>query len=200
MKNLRINFRLSNLKDDINKISEYIYETDMYIYPTIINDNEKEEWINIISQCFKDEENIFYYKNLLVVEVDNEIQGILCIIQGGKEYHFSKNINYSNDLVNKIQIVEKGYFKPLIVENLLIEGINIINLCIDEKYRHQGLGQQLLSYCFSLFPNQKCTLDVIKDNIPAVNLYLKNGFIIEKEYDGFSGKKELIKCLKMVRY
>ena len=85
-------------------------------------------------------------------------------------------------------------------ENKSIKGINIINLCIETDLRHKGLGQQLLSYCIEQYPDEVFVLDVVKNNIPAVNLYLKSGFTVEKEYEGFSGKDQLIQCLKMIRY
>ena len=45
-------------------------------------------------------------------------------------------------------------------------------------------------------PNETYSLAAVKDNENAVNMYLKSGFKILYEYDGF--KK--IRCVEMVRY
>lgn len=194
-----INCRFATLNDDIKKIAQYIYQTDIYIYPSIVDNYESDAWIELISNCYTDPNNIFYYKNILVLEIDGIIYGILCAIRGGQKYSFSENIIYSKEIIEEINTVENGYFKPLFDENYSIKGINIINLCIETDLRHKGLGQQLLTYCIKQYPNEIFVLDVVKNNIPGVNLYLKNGFKIEKEYEGFSGKGKFITCLKMVK-
>ena len=62
----------------------------------------------------------------------------------------------------------------------LYETIDIINIVVDEKNRHQGVGTVLIDYMISgADPNiELITLEVAVDNENALSLYKKFGFEI----------------------
>ncbi|MDO5028583.1 MAG: ribosomal protein S18-alanine N-acetyltransferase [Bacillota bacterium] len=58
--------------------------------------------------------------------------------------------------------------------------IHINNIAVDQNYRRQGIGQRLLTYGLNYFAKEKLigyTLEVREDNLAAINLYEKLGFI-----------------------
>lgn len=59
----------------------------------------------------------------------------------------------------------------------------ICDMWVDEEYRHQGIGEQLLSLCITTARAVGCKmiyLHVAEDNIPAYTLYTKFGFHIRE--------------------
>ncbi len=61
--------------------------------------------------------------------------------------------------------------------NKMYETIDIVNIVVDEKYRHQGIATRLIKYVLNNFADvEKLMLEVNENNKVAVNLYLKNGF------------------------
>lgn len=191
--------RKAKINDDINLIAKYIFQTDKYIYSSICETFNAQEWIDLIKQCFTDKSNIFYYDNIMVLEIDGTIKGLLCYIQGGVSYNFSDNKIIDKTIEDNVIIVEKGYFQPLFVENISFKGYNMTNICIDEKVRGCGLGTILLDYFINSFMSSQLILDVIKENENAIKLYNKRGFQIIREYKGFAGADKTIDCYQMIK-
>lgn len=62
-------------------------------------------------------------------------------------------------------------------------GINkghIEGIFVEEKYRNQGIGKELISYC--KIKNNKLTLEVYKKNTKAIKFYEREQFKPIKEY------------------
>lgn len=54
-----------------------------------------------------------------------------------------------------------------------LDKVNMIcELAVDKNYRRKGVAEQLLSYAIS-----PCFVATHSDNIPAISLYEKNGFL-----------------------
>ncbi|RWZ52356.1 N-acetyltransferase [Halobacillus fulvus] len=67
--------------------------------------------------------------------------------------------------------------------------IDIHRLMVDPDHFQNGIGQALLDDLFSRYPDYTITVQTGKDNMPAVNLYEKNGFEKTQEVEvepGFS--------------
>lgn len=58
----------------------------------------------------------------------------------------------------------------------------IRHLCVGQKYRQNGVAQALLDACLAQCDNGKCRVWTKAGNLPAENLYEKNGF----QTDGFA--------------
>ena len=117
MGNYNITYRKCNINDDITLIVKYIYLTDPYIYPNIANSFDDLFFKTLISDCYKDVTNIFYYENIFVALCNKKIIGLLCGIKAGEKKTFIENISISDKEKEKITNVNNGYFIPLIKEN-----------------------------------------------------------------------------------
>ncbi len=96
-------------------------------------------------------------------------------------------------LVLEIQGKVVGYVNGYLVENNEIyykEPVAYLDcLCIDKSVRKQGLGKKLLDEFINAVKKQGIKyvkLNAFEDNIPAVNLYKKEGF---EEYSVYYMKK-----------
>lgn len=80
--------------------------------------------------------------------------------------------------------------------------IHINNIAVDEKFRNQGIGEKLLTYGMNYYPLKKImgfTLEVRVDNLPAIALYEKMGFVtvgIRKGY--YKENKDAYVMWKMI--
>ncbi|NLA33482.1 MAG: GNAT family N-acetyltransferase [Tenericutes bacterium] len=74
--------------------------------------------------------------------------------------------------------------------NHIYERIEIINIEVIKEYQRQRIASKLISYIFKIKVNN-ITLEVKKNNIPAINLYKKFGFkelaIRKNYYNGVDG-------------
>jgi ribosomal protein S18 acetylase RimI-like enzyme len=72
-----------------------------------------------------------------------------------------------------------------------IDGNNkmyISSLCVDTEYRRRGIGKVLIDECKKEFKDRKnMRLHVHTENIGAIELYKKCGFIIEKTIPNYYG-------------
>lgn len=73
-----------------------------------------------------------------------------------------------------------------IIGYIMCNGDKILSFAIDDKYRHMGIGTQLLLNCLSSVTNQNLILTCRASNILAQKLYKKYGFeiteLLEKHY------------------
>ena len=92
------------------------------------------------------------------------------------------------DVYEKIAVYEDDEIKGIISYSIIYERAEINYIVTLPKYRRQGISQQLLSYALNDILKNGCnsvSLEVDVQNIPAINLYLKNGFVkkaIRKNY------------------
>lgn len=197
MENYDVVFRRATLEDDVCAIARYIYLTDPFIYPSICDSADAEEWVDIISQCYRMYDNLFSYKNLFLALMDGRIVGICCMIPGGKKFKFNESLKMSPICSSQMEDVINKYFYPLLSETASLDGYNVVNLCVDERVRGLGIGKALLSYCINECEAKIVYLDVISYNIPAIKVYKSLGFKIEREYEGFSGEDTSVLCYQM---
>lgn len=92
-------------------------------------------------------------------------------------YELSKNpVNVFLVAVKDNKIV--GYLDYIVTFN----SSSIVQIAVNENYRHQEIASSLLEKMISLLPSsgeekvEFITLEVRKSNVPAINLYHKFGF------------------------
>ena len=68
-------------------------------------------------------------------------------------------------------------------------------IVVDSQYRCQGIATKLLKSIINLKP-ENITLEVREDNIPAINLYKKLGFVVVSKRERYYGN---IDGLLMIR-
>ena len=94
---------------------------------------------------------------------------------------FEKEIvdnNVAIYLVAKVNEKAVGY---IVMWNVLNEG-HITNVAVHPEFRHQGIGDQVVSELLSLCKKEDIdlvTLEVRKSNQNAIKLYEKHGFVAE---------------------
>lgn len=195
----KVIYRKCNACDDYSLIAKYIYLTDNYIYPCISDSPNDEFFIKLITKCLKDKTNVFSLDNIFVALIDDKIVGVLCALCCGKDLTFIENLNLTNEEKLRVSTVNEGYFIPLIEESKQFSGFNVTNVCVDDCYRGRGIGKGLLEFYLKSVEHETVHLDVIADNLSAVNLYKKCGFEISGEYYGFSGSEKLLPCYHMIK-
>ncbi len=189
---------------DYETISGLIYQTDPHIYSALFGniDNARK----VLPLLFKVPRSMFSIENYVTVQQDGKVIAvgslynkamfwdrnivIAAMKQAGVEFpeSFEAACNYFQDTYNDTT----GYDKSLICD-----------ICVDEPYRHKGVGKFLLMNIIKLTKRimRDLIITVYADNYPAINLYKALDFIeYERFLDdrGYKRPKEL--CLKMIRF
>lgn len=179
----KIKIARATKKDDLKQIAELIYLTDVYIYPYWFNTIENA--INELTEIVESEDTIYSYKNCVVAKADNKIVGVIVFFDDGSniDNDYSKwNKSFNADYTIK------NYIKPLIDECKKFKFVSIPNVAVLPEYRRCGIATKMFEKVFSLYKNKPFVLEVLEENVPALKLYQKLGFKIDKEYNGFNGK------------
>ncbi len=173
--------------DDLGTVSRLIYETDNYIFPHFFGDS-KTSAKEILPYMIQSN-TLYNMDNIYVALVDDKIIGIMVIarspikIDVGAFFEAFENAGATID--DNFERVLKEYFFPLENES---EGYYISNICIDEAYRGQGIGGEMLD---SILPTLDSSLDVyldcLEDNQIALSMYQNRGFEELFKFSGFTG-------------
>lgn len=92
-----------------------------------------------------------------------------------KLINFKFNISSISE-IEKIKVYElNGEILGFIQYSINYEILDIINICVDEKFRNKNIGTQLLESIINL-GEEKIMLEVKKTNKIAINFYKKNKF------------------------
>ncbi|MDR3215243.1 MAG: ribosomal protein S18-alanine N-acetyltransferase [Bacilli bacterium] len=113
------------------------------------------------------------------------------------DYYKELNSEYSTFLVLKNQNTIIGY----LVVYILFQTMEIVSICIDDSFQHQGYGKFLLEYSEFLAYKHNCEeilLEVEEKNIHALDVYVSFGFgkiHIRKNYYGTNRNAIIMKKL-----
>ena len=186
--------RFAKESDDAKVLAKLIYETDVYIYPYWFND--KSFGVEKIAELVKNKESVFYYKNCVVAEHNGEIVGLIMFYKNDGSYHY----DYSD-------VIALSFESAHVINNYVLDLQNLIKdntyyvfaVRVDDRFLRQGVACKMFDYAFgTISKNSVVEIDVLKDNIPALNLYKKVGFKIVKEYKGYNGyRKKKPLCYSM---
>ncbi len=93
--------------------------------------------------------------------------------------YWTSNVEYVKKAIQEAEVYvyeENKEIKGFIgINNGHIEGI-----FVEEKYRNQGIGKELIAYCKNKY--DKLTLEVYSKNTKAINFYEREQFKQIKEY------------------
>ena len=188
--------RPATLSDAV-AIAKYIWQTDKYIYPAVVNSPDAPAWIDFIADSLADADSIFFRDRVLVAETKGKVVGVCTYFRCGDAVHFALPVG--EEISDGINFVESKYYFPLIENNLKRDGVYVSNLCVDKNFRNFGIGGRLIDSVFALFPDSDIIIDVIESNTAGRRLYAKKGFSVTKSFVGFSGKTDVsVSCLEMV--
>lgn len=188
-------------KEKLNEIASLIYDTDPYIYPAMFQC--RKDAIIVFSELIREgKDEFFCLNNLFVAEEQNHVIGIVLWYRGRLKWKkdLLLDVAYRNDikLPETFERVCQEYFHnyaEIEIENL----ISIINVCIDEKWRGEGVGKLLLTE-FIKNHDECMELYCLKDNEGAMRLYEKMGFFTVLVCDAFTVEESDVKCVKMMKY
>ena len=186
----KIVIRKAKKDDNLEKISELIYNTDPYIYPY---------WFKSLNNCVKElsplllEDKFFFnINNLYVATYNDSIIGVVCIIDknANLNYDYSKLIEKNENYKFTIE----NYIYGLIDEVKESNFAYISNVCVDEKYRGQHIGNYMLNKIIEIYKDKlydEIVLDVLAQNPSAIKLYQNLGFKQFTEiFSGFNDPKK----------
>ena len=186
--------------DNFEKIAELIYITDPYLYPDLFGSLEQAK--KLLPVLLLDPKSTFYYKYLYVAKLDNEIVGVVSIVPDKVEWKFNIiRMAYlecgftMNEAVHEVNKYFEDTFNRIGVCS------SVCNVCVDSNCRGQGIGSFIVQKLIATVGSNNIELSVLKDNVAAVKLYTKFGFIIVKECYEYGGyQKPKVLCYSMVRF
>lgn len=198
MNDYEITVRSADAFDDAAAIAKYLYLTDDLIYPSLCPSFSDTGWIDFIRANLQNRRHIFSAENLYVAEQNSRIVAVGCIFRCGAPFLFLEHVPLSDRAA--YEHVDERYFRPLTDETAALCGMYINNLCVDPNCRGKGVGRALMQFIVEKFAGQDLLLDVLEDNLPAVNLYKSFGFHIQQRHPGFGGiNRTDVSCFRMIR-
>lgn len=189
---IELEFRKATPQDKLEEIASLIYNTDEFIYPY---------WFESLDKCKKElpalmlEEKFFFNINNFYIATDKntkKIVGITCIVD--KKTKLDYDYTALKSINERYRFTIDNYIIVLIDEVKNAEFAYISNLCVDENYRGQHIGNKMLSYIIEVYKNKyfkEIVLDVLAKNPGAIKLYRNLGFEQNSEiFEGFNDPKK----------
>ena len=154
-------------------------------------------WFETLEKCKKElppllnKPGFLFNLNNIDVCVDsntNEVLGIICSYKNDDNLDFDyTQLEQHNDRYN---FTIENYIKKVIDEIKKANYAYISNVCVHENARGLGIAGLMLNYIKEKYKKSLITsmqLDVLADNVSAINAYQKNDFQIASEiFEGFS--------------
>lgn len=108
-----------------------------------------------------------------------------------------------NDPFEKIAVYYLNGIVGLVSYSIIYDRAEINYILVVNKYRRQNIGGKLLNFALKDIFKNKCktiSLEVEEDNIPAIKLYEKYGFIKKAVRDKYYNNKNAILMVKELRW
>lgn len=176
------------LNDNLKQVSELIYLTDKYIYPSWF-DNDIEKAKKILPYIIR-RKTIYNYQNIRVCKINGEIAGIVNFISEFPKNNYSEMLlaykDANEEITDSFLNVNKGYFEEL---SKPFFGTQLVCVATLPKYRRMGVAKKLLLS----FDDKKQSLAAVKNNYNAIKLYESVGFKYDYDYKGYDG----VECIEM---
>lgn len=187
--------RFVNSNDDKLELAKMLYYVDPYIYPYWFKNKIENSYITLVDMI-KDESTIFYYKNILVAVEDNQILGCIFFVppnlKPGKNYAKWDVDFESHHIIS--------YYINDIINGLIPNDIYVIGVFVKPQYRRKCIATKMFTYLLENISAQTCSLEVLADNVPAINLYKNLNFQTIKRYKGYNGyKRKKPLCFIMIK-
>lgn len=128
----------------------------------------------LCNQSFPNSDTLFYSKSyIMFFQLGDNIIACAALLD--------------NKYLNEFFILQGN--KPPKINN--IDGVFLYNFCVHPQYRNQGIGKKLLQYVLEEMNSihKNIELQVLADNIPALSIYEKQGFLkTNVHFDQFRNK------------
>lgn len=186
--------------EDSFKFVESILITSPY-FPFLFG----EDITQVLKELFLTSNNLFSLENVLTIESNNEIAGILL----GYDWKTKKqsNLNTGILLFKKIGLKLLKNLVPLLKFNSSVGQLNkgeyyISNIAIYPKFRGKGLGKELIKKAEEEAKRKeakKVVLDVERENVVAIKFYRKLGYKKVKELSIILEKEKVLYFYRMTK-
>jgi len=187
--------RFANENDNKKEIAELFYKVDPYIYPYWFN-NDMGKGISTLTSLLEDKNSIFTYENCIIAKDGGKIIGLFSFVPYNKKI----NKDYSRWDVSFEAHHVITYYVLDVVENLKEDDVCVLGLYVDPSYRRKNIATKIFNFFFKNVKSKTYSLEVLANNLPALNLYNKLNFEISKSYNGYNGyKKRKPLCYVMTR-
>lgn len=101
-------------------------------------------------------------------------------------YHLETEID--SDLGLVLVYENDGKVLGYLYAQVFLDNVDLLSIFVDENTRYQHVGSDLIKFLQDMYHDKSITLEVSKDNIPALTLYEKCGFktvgLRKKYYNG----------------
>lgn len=199
---MKLEYRHINKNDDLKEIFKLIYSGDPYIYPDLFTDIEN--GFSIFSRICTNPLSLFFVEHYRVV-VDTDTQEIL-----GLCTFYTPDVKWNPSIIEQAYIacgihipesfdsVSKYFTQTYNYKHYLVGACNV---CVKEGHRGMHIGTFLLESLLEEIADEDVQLTVLKDNISAVKLYQKQGFVIVGEFMDYGGyNMPPVPCYQMYRF
>mgnify|MGYP001851578737 CR=1 FL=1 len=184
--------------DDKRAISKLIYYTDKYIYPPAFKK------VRIAMKVFSDfllnqKEGLFSQRNILVATKYGHVVGISVVLDTPpvKKIDCDQLMEKYKSLPLSFRHVTQNYFNN-ITSYIDKDTVYILCISVHYQYRRQRVGEILIKNILQKYPGKKIKLHVLCDNVAAINLYKKYGFVCEETTQaGYAYNTEKPLCYEM---
>ena len=112
---------------------------------------------------------------------------------------FNENINLDRNPFYKYFVCEKKNIVGVIVFQEIYERIELDYIIVDSDYRRCGIADKLMNYLIDYAKKNhiiNITLEVNENNIAAINLYKKHGFIVVSKRDKYYKESDAILMIR----
>ncbi|MCR5048172.1 MAG: GNAT family N-acetyltransferase [Saccharofermentans sp.] len=186
-------------------IAKLIYDTDPFIYPAMFGEGDegRRTAVKVLSLLLrKGTDPMFCLDNIFIKMKRNKIVGLILWNKGELSWDYGVLMSAAQEAgvvldKKRLDIVKENYFSDN-YDSSVCERISLINVCVDNKQRGEGVGNSLLKE-FITRHDGDMELVVLSDNSEAVKLYQKYGFVISNEKNGFSLTDNKPGCYEMIR-
>lgn len=130
-----------------------------------------------------------------MIEKNNDIISLKNIFNEYKE-------NYNpiiNEYTKIYTFIVEGKVVAFLIFTILYDKCEIIDLFVKKDYRNKKIAQKLIKEIQKDYSIENMTLEVSENNIPAINLYEKLGFIKVATRKKYYNDSDGILMLKEIR-
>ncbi len=187
---------------DFQQIASCIYLTDPFIYPAAFGPDIRQA-ANAISKLMSIEDGLFHPNNLVIAVHGEKICGILLYNKDGAAWNRSECIDLVQGIVPSIKnfcYVSDAYFSAEAISPPK-KHIEIVACCVMPEFRKMGISKCMFDWLIKEYIGYTFTLDVLAENLAAISLYKKYGFLMVEEHKGFSLEEATRPdCYRMLRH
>lgn len=180
----------------LEQVAELLWLTDPYIYPALMTLEAAKQVLPTLFWSSRDA--MFNFNNLRVAMVNDEVVGVALYCTGPlcwKSDYLKQTASIMGiNLSDSFDLAESQYFESY--NNVNSSTTSLINLCVSSKWKGMGIGKKIMD-AFITEHTGDIELYVLKESVPAIQLYLRCGYELVEALDGFSLYEQKPACYKM---